>query len=281
MKLNPFKKKKPKEPPAPPGPPAPPPGGGDVPREEVKSLSSQGVPEPDIIRTLRREGYTTTEIDQAMKEALRDRVSGGEQTPPPPPRERPPRPERREPLPPDEGLPEREDIPRNLAYPGSDAMDLNLGRPPAETQRPRPSEPEFPEIPKGRDFGKYPEKPAPPGKPRTRGGVDKREIEELAEVIVDEKMRAMDGRFRSLESKFTQLSNRIEALSHDLNRMRSEKSGEVKGIEKKIDDYAGSINQVNSKIESMEKAFRDSMSPMLDSVRSLSDLVKTMKSKKE
>ena len=74
MNLNPFAKKKPAEqapqldssygpqgpqgPPGPPGPEGPaPPSGRIVPTDEVKALSSRGVPEPDIIRTLRREGY--------------------------------------------------------------------------------------------------------------------------------------------------------------------------------------------------------------------------------
>ncbi|UCC91634.1 MAG: hypothetical protein JSV39_05005 [Candidatus Aenigmatarchaeota archaeon] len=279
--LNPFKrKKKPEEPPpmggpiGPPGPaePAgPPPSGRIAPTEEVKALSSRGVPEPDIIMKLRRDGYSTGEIDQAMKDALRSRVSG--ETGPPPPAYGgrtlggPP-----------EDLHAREEIPRGLGYPSSEALEgPELPPPPTEVQ---PRGMEFPEGPTGEDFLKPPPGRAMPGR-RPSKRIDKREIEELAEVIVEEKLRGMNERFKTIDTQFQQINRKMDTLSGEINMIRSEKSGEVKGIEDKMESYFKSIDGLNGRIESMEKALKDSLAPMLESLRSLSDVVKSLKEKKE
>lgn len=290
MKLNPFKKeKKPEGPPGYGGPPEPmaagpgPPASGPpapesdsagpgrpsrkiIPTDEVKALSSRGVPEPDIIRTLRREGYSTSDIDQAMKEALRSRVSGEAYGPP-------------------EGNPPgNEQIPGDLGYPlssGGEGADLP---PPPEYYSPRRADPDMPESPVGEDFmrPRISSRPSPSEERRSqRSGMDRKEIEELAEVIVDEKLRDIRGEMKSADARFTQFNSRLETLSAEIDKIRSEKSGEVKGIEQKIDNYSTHIDEMNGRIESMEKALKDSLSPMLESMRSLSELVKNMKEKKE
>jgi hypothetical protein len=56
--------------------------GPRIPTEKVVSLSSQGLSEPEIIKTLREEGFSPLEVDRAMKDALR--TGTGVQAPPPP-----------------------------------------------------------------------------------------------------------------------------------------------------------------------------------------------------
>jgi DNA-binding transcriptional MerR regulator len=279
--FNPFKKKKAEEtpgmeglpgPPVPPGPAGPPgpPAGRIIPTDEVRALSSRGVPEPDIIRTLRREGYSTSEIDQAMKDALKSRVSGEAYGPPNEYGERtlggPP-----------EDLPPREEIPGGLGYPTSEAEGEPALPPPGETP---PREPEFPGMPKGEDFlGPPPTERAPSR--RSSKGVGRREIEELAEVIVEEKLRGLNERFKAIDTQFQQVGKKMETLSGEMTKMRTEKGGEFKGVEDKIDSYSKHIDELKGRMESMEKALKDSLSPMLESMRSLSELVKSMKEKKE
>lgn len=61
--------------------PAAPQGGTGIPTQRVLSLSSQGMSEPEIIRTLQSEGYQPMAVDRAMKDAMR---SGAGQPPRPP-----------------------------------------------------------------------------------------------------------------------------------------------------------------------------------------------------
>jgi hypothetical protein len=239
-----------------------------VPTDEVRALASRGVPEPDIIRTLKREGYATPEIDQAMKDALRSRVAGDFYRPAEAYEAQPEPPEEEEFL-------ERGDLPRNMGYPGADLESTEL---PSQPFEPQMREPEMPEIPEGEYFSRPPvqRRPMPAG---PKGGIDKREIEELAEVIIEEKLRDIKDRFREVDMRFQQVGRKIDSFSEEVNRMRAEKSGEIKGIENKIDGYSKSMDEVTSRMESMEKALRDSLSPMLESLRSLSELVKSLKEK--
>ncbi len=241
-----------------------------VPTDEVRALASRGVPEPDIIRTLRREGYSTTEIDQAMKDALMSRVAGDFYRPAGAYGAQPA-------APPEEEFPERGNLPRDLGYPGADVEEAELPSPPFE---PQVREPEMPELPEG-DYFSQPvqRRPASPVA-RPRGGIDRREIEELAEVIIEEKLRDVKDKFRTVDMQFQQVGRKIDSFSEEMNRMRSEKSGEIKGIESKIDGYSKNMDEMTGRMGSMEKALRDSLSPMLESLRSLSELVRSLKEKK-
>ncbi|HDD72710.1 MAG TPA: hypothetical protein ENG00_01305, partial [Candidatus Aenigmarchaeota archaeon] len=59
-------------------------GPGRVPTSRVITLSSQGLSEQEIIRTLKNEGYTPEEVDAAMREALRGATLGVPRKPAPP-----------------------------------------------------------------------------------------------------------------------------------------------------------------------------------------------------
>lgn len=51
-------------------------GKGIVPTEKVKGLSEKGFSEPEIIDVLRKEGYSSEEIDSALTQALKIGVTG-------------------------------------------------------------------------------------------------------------------------------------------------------------------------------------------------------------
>ncbi|HLD78548.1 MAG TPA: hypothetical protein VJB16_05975, partial [archaeon] len=54
----------------------PPPAPERVPTDRVMQLSQQGYSDPEIIRTLREEGFKPTEVDKALKQALKSTAFG-------------------------------------------------------------------------------------------------------------------------------------------------------------------------------------------------------------
>ncbi|MCK5023508.1 MAG: hypothetical protein KAS04_05020, partial [Candidatus Aenigmarchaeota archaeon] len=171
-------------------------------------------------------------------------------------------------------------------YPAADAMQEEKPLPPPPSYSPQAA-PQIPNVPTGNDFVEQPPQPAPmpapvqpAGVPRT-GGMERKEMEELTEVIVEEKLRELRKKFKTIDTQFQQYTKQMELISAEMEKMRTEKSGEVKGIETKIDDYAKNMGEYNGRIESLEKALKDSLTPMMESIRSLSDLVKTMKEQKK
>jgi archaellum component FlaC len=276
---------------------------GRIPVSDVRALSARGVPEPDIIRTLRNEGYSTGEIDTAMKDALRDRISGPQgynqgpqqryvERPMPPARGFPPLEEDDEDLPAPLGRPRQ---PQEFAGRGmpDEPMGSDFGGISPSSFRPRSPDEDFDEpgfeepaqgpygprpIPNQGPRGMPPGRRPGPGQQARPTG--RKEMEELAEVVVDEKLREMHNRVNAFQTSFQQLNAEIEMLNNEITRIRSEKLSEVKEIEAKIDDYKQCMTDMAGRIDSMEHALRDSLSPMLESLRSLSETIKLLKSAK-
>ncbi len=271
--------------------------GGHVPAGRVMSLSSQGIPETEIIRMLRNEGYTPADVDTAMKQALRGAVSGAQ------PASQPGAPLQEQPAQPasQPGAPLQEQpaqpVPYSREVPGPPVPSQPLeappvsgtpppGAPPGLAMPPLPGEPGF-------EFSE-PGLPAPPtspgaagegfiqglSEPATRDDVreDKRRaIEELAEGIVEEKWSEFKSDIGGIQAQLGDLQARISALEQSAHNAGAEKKSEFDTIDTKIDTYKQSMGDVSSRMEAMENAMKDTMTPMMQTLRSLSDAVKSLK----
>ncbi len=280
----------------------------ETPSERVMEMSSRGMSEPEIISSLRKEGYSPSDVDSAMKEALRSGAEG--------PGMRPEFPER--------GMPRGEPLPGEEPYPEEPLPEEELpARPPLprarhrEIERPlRPEEvegvPRLPEIPGEEELAPpelpeeepeeetetprmAPRRPVPEFEPeeeirrlqpryssRDRKLTElrerrRREIIELTEELVEEKWVEVEDRLKAIEGKFKELDAKISGVEERLGKVKWEKSDEVKAIKDNIDSYRDSMAEMNSKIEGLEKALKSSMTPMMESLRSLSDTIKILK----
>lgn len=274
-----------------------PPRGGSrsSPNERVKELSSQGLSEPEIIRALKDEGYSPIQVDSAMRNVLKESVGGPQQKPMDAPL-------------PGEAVGRH---PQDMPGPTGQEESEDLGEPP------RPPMPEFgssrdtlhmPALPgeKPHEFREEEEKDEeqpifmPPKTPYlthppTEEGEDeeieplkvhsrrearedrRRAIEELVESIVDEKWSHMRSELGDVEDRFHEMESKIMELQTVLDQIRGEKKSELQDIDTKIDSYKQSISEISERMESIEQAMKDSLTPMLQSLRSLSDTIKTLK----
>ena len=283
------------------------------PTSRVLTLSSQGLSEPEIIQTLRQEGFSPVQVDTAMREALRGAASGAgpaarpagpryvqqqeyepqeyrPRRPEPPsldefPEEAPPYPrQQRTQLPPIPQPPmdfeEFKRSNRELGFPeipGREAEDdiPRRGMEPEE-RMPRPRmrpEDEFAEEDEERPISRF--------GPRNRDRGEKRHaIEELTEGVVEEKWQDFRRKIDDMSSMFEQLNERISALEQKLGQAQGEKKSDLVEIEDKIDTYKHSIDEIQSRMESVEHAMKDSLTPMMQTLRSLSETIKALKDRK-
>ncbi|MCK4714558.1 MAG: hypothetical protein KAT35_03210 [Candidatus Aenigmarchaeota archaeon] len=316
-----------------------------VPTERVVSLSSQGMPETEIIGVLKNEGYTPVEVDSAMKQALKSAAGGPPRpsgTPPMQSQEPPPLPAREpvpfmeqsrkpiDPGPPRPGSlqeppgPSGELAPPALGespepLPGTPPPDLpGLGMPPlpgeagftpddepqppgaAPTQDnapqptgaiptpdipPSPSSPgaRQPELPELLPMVDEPEPLEPVqglAQPVTRReGIEekRRQIEELIEGIVEERWTDFRVEMGSIMSQFKDISDRISRLEQSAKGRDSGKSSDLDVLEKKMESYNSSVEDISSRMGAMENAIKSSMTPMMQTLRSLSDTIKSLK----
>jgi len=119
-------------------------GMADLPTQRVLSLSSQGLSEPEIVRTLNQEGYSPSQVNMAMKDAMRSGATGPRGPEPPrPPHMAPPAP-----------------------APTGAPMDQQTGGPPQTYSRnppmPRPMPPQYQAPPARHAAPPAPAAPRPP-----------------------------------------------------------------------------------------------------------------------
>jgi DNA repair exonuclease SbcCD ATPase subunit len=127
-------------------------------------------------------------------------------------------------------------------------------------------------------------RPLPRLVPRDRGRDEikqerRRAIEELTEGVVEEKWNDFRRRIDDINSKFQQINDRIAVLEQKLGQVESDKKSDVLEIESKIDTYKQSIDGIDSRMEAVEKAMKDSLTPMMQTLRSLSEAIKALKEK--
>lgn len=238
--------------------------------QRIESLSRQGMSEPEIVKDLRGQGYSSLEIDKALRDSLKSGV--GEPTLPVMERriehQRAEREDLRMPEPP---MPQRVpsevlERPASRLQPGERLLGGRpigserqiVGRPPpTERAGIRP----FPVI----DLRKG----VPPG----------RATEELIEVTVEEKWKEAESLIKGTEGKISELEARLKQLEEDIGQLRQMEEKKETEISTKIDTYRDSIQELSQRLEGMETALKSALESVLESNRSLSDAVRGLKEK--
>ena len=207
-------------------------GKGMVPIEKVKSLSNKGFSEPEMIDVLRKEGYSSEEIDSALTQALKIGVTG-----------------------------ESEDY---------------MSKPPTlqelQTQQMQPpTQPQMFDIPQNTQIPQTPEPSMqfqqayyPEGDYNT---------EELVESIVQERMGELNGKLTEFRSKYSNLERKMADLHNQLSIVSKSKSESENIIVNKLDSYGDTLADMNARLSSLEKAFKETLPALIESVRALTDLV--------
>ena len=221
--------------------PRPAPGGGfgrPVPLvEKIKTLSRQGISEPDIVRNLRVEGHSSLEIDRALRDSLKSGIGEPE-------------------------LPVRErsisEI-RPMREPGD---ELRLPELPARPihgksipERPKP----FPTI----GFGR------PGGSRETEELIEVTVEEKWKEA--GEKIRAVESKFSDFEDRIKSLEDSIEDLRKNEEKKDVEVSAKIDTYKESVGEMAGKMEGLESALKSALESVLESNRNLAESVRNLKD----------
>ncbi len=210
--------------------------------ERIGSLSRQGMAEPEIVKELRSEGYSSIEIDKGLRDSLKSSV--GEAVLPV--MERPVRETRPQPR-----IEEREDLrmPEPPLPPRPGARQVE------ERQRP------FPVIDLRKGIGST------------------RATEELIEVTVEEKWREAETKIKGVEGTIIDLGARLKKLEEDVEELNKAEQRKESEISTKIDTYKDSMVELSERMEGMESALKSALESVLESNRTLSESMRSLKDK--
>ena len=238
-------------------------GRGYVPTDRVRELTGRGFSEIDTIDVLRREGFSPDEIDKALTQTLKEGVTGGpaeamqqqmtwqEQHPPAQ------QPQQQQPaqyasFPPGKQPTEQteDEQPESLKLPTIE--DLTPGKP--ESGSPAAPESSLPDE----YYQGYP-------------------TEEYIDYVVQERTREVTERINEFSLRNRELEAKIRDMAERVSEMSKMRIGEQQQVLSTIEGLTDSVNDVNMRIAGLEKAFKDTLPALIESVRALSDLVGRVK----
>lgn len=247
-----------------------------IPVDLVQRFASQGMSEPEIISRLQTQGFKPSQIEQALRLALKAQVAG------PVPVEEAPRPE----------LPE------------TPTMEMPAPRPEFQAAIPVPpiTRRPLPETAR-RVMGVPPERIIPPSEPRAvilsapetgeaftfeeKPEETKFEIpesgeitlEEIIEGILADKWEDFENRLAIFEKRDLQLQGQIE----DLRRRIEETEKSIKEREQtligRFEEFGESMTTIEGRIGSIEKVFREFLPELTQNIKTMSDIAEKMQAK--
>jgi DNA-binding transcriptional MerR regulator len=212
-------------------------GKGMIPTEKIKSLSNKGFSEPEIIDVLRKEGYSSEEIDSGLTQALKLGVTGqaeGSMSAPP----------------------TLQELQAQSQLTGTNPQPQ---MPPSMQQE----QVQMPEQSMEFQQNYYP--------------ANDYNTEELLESIVQERMSELDHKLVEFKDKYKNLERKMADLHNQLTVISKNKTESDHAIMSKLDSFGNNLVEMNSRLSSFEKAFKEALTDLNESVRSLTDLVGRLK----
>lgn len=230
-------------------------GRGYVPTERVKELTFRGFSEIDIIDVLRKEGFSPVEIDRALNQATRASVEGRAPPPTPAPRTAAPAPQ----------------------YPPQQAPAPTAPAPTFPPQRPREAE-ALPTLPTLEQLAApQREMPTVPETSLPSEYGQEYPTEEYIDYVVQEQFQDYAQQINEFMNRYKALEQKMNDIRNQLNVLSQARTGEQQQVINKIESFKDAVDELNARISGLEKAFKETLPALIESVRALSDLVQRLK----
>lgn len=127
----------------------------------------------------------------------------------------------------------------------------------------QPSQPQIPQIPETSLPEQYSQQQYAP--------------EEYVEYLVRERTAEIDDRIREFVVRYEELEKRMTEVHDQINTLAKAKTGSEELILSKIESFKEIITDVDIRLNSLEKAFKETLPALIEAVRTLSDLVQRTK----
>ncbi len=155
--------------------------------------------------------------------------------------------------------PKPKEEPKKLPPPPPEPPKLPASLP-APLELPSQSMPQVPEVSVQQDYF-YPEYTT----------------EEYIDYMVKEKTEEINKKINEFMLKQKELEAKILSLHEKLSEVSQVKTSEQQLIETKIDSLKDLVEEMNARLESLEKAFKETLPALIESIRALSELTQRLK----
>jgi len=103
--------------------------------------------------------------------------------------------------------------------------------------------------------------------------------EEYVDYLVKERMRLIDERIKEFSSRYNELERKIAEIHSKLSLLtrRGEAPGNQELVLTKMDAFKETVDEVSVRVSGLERAFKETLPALIESVRALSDVVQRLK----
>ena len=101
--------------------------------------------------------------------------------------------------------------------------------------------------------------------------------EEYLDYVLRERMGEIDERIVQFMSKYGEVEKKMAEVHEELSLLSKARITESQILMSKIDSFKETIDDVSARVSSLEKAFKETLPALIESVRALCDLVQRFK----
>jgi DNA-binding transcriptional MerR regulator len=152
----------------------------------------------------------------------------------------------------------------------SQPVETPTSLPKLEDLQPKQAPIEVPETSLPEDYGYY-------TSPAYEQPAQAYPAEDYIEFIVREKTAELDEKLKEFMIKYSELEKRMAEVHSQLNELAKAKSSGEQLILARLDEFKSILSDVETRLAGLEKAFKEALPALIESVRALSDVVQKMK----
>lgn len=101
--------------------------------------------------------------------------------------------------------------------------------------------------------------------------------EDYIDAIIEARVGEVKEKISQIGTKYSELEKKIESMSQKIAEIAEKRGEEQKQILQKIDSLRESLEELVTRTSAIERAFKETLPAMIESVRALSDLVQKIK----
>ena len=101
--------------------------------------------------------------------------------------------------------------------------------------------------------------------------------EEYVSMVVGEKMQNVESKIADFSVKYGELEGKLQQIHGQLNILATGEPTERELLSAKLDSLKETIDDVSVRLNAFERAFKETLPALIESVRALSDLVQRFK----
>ncbi len=249
-----------------------------IPVDIVQKMASQGMPEPDIISQLRKQGFSPVQIDKALSQAIKSAVSTTpasmfsqvpmsaspyQQYPSQAPSQLPPSqmPHQSYGAPPERIVPGpqvRTTIVPEELLPEAPSIDFNP---------PQQQEFTFEENPQ--QFAEKPDEIKTTGPEIT--------LEEVIEGVIAERWQTFEKRINASDQRSQVMGQKVDGLKRSIDDLRAIMTKSDQTFAGSLDEFNNRMAAMDARVKSIERAFKDFLPELTENVRTITDVVERLK----